>query len=222
MACESRHGIMSVMTTNDETPPGRIVLLRHGRTEWATTGRHTGKTDVPLTGVGEEQAVAAGELIDELTLRTPLVISSPRKRALRTAELAGLTVEREWDALSEWDYGDYEGLTTPEIRRTVPHWTVWTHPCPGGESADEVGTRADLVLSVVVPALDERDVVLVGHGHFSRVLLARWLEFPVAEGKRFAMSPAAYSVLGFEHSYRQLEVHNIHPSVRTGRGREDS
>ncbi|MGA9873040.1 MAG: acid phosphatase [Rhodococcus sp. (in: high G+C Gram-positive bacteria)] len=200
--------------------PGRVVLLRHGQTEWATAGRHTGNTDVPLTDIGEEQAVSAGELVAELELRDPLVISSPRARALRTAELASLTVDREWDALSEWDYGDYEGLTTPEIQRTVPHWTVWTHPCPGGESIDDVGTRADLVLSVALPTLAERDVVLVGHGHFSRALLTRWLELPVSEGKRFAMSPAAYTVLGFEHSYRMVQVHNIHPSVRTGRRRD--
>lgn len=207
---------MSTMTSTAVDSSGRVVLLRHGETEWATTGRHTGNTDVPLTEVGEQQAVSSGELIDELALRRPLVISSPRRRARRTAELAGLHVDREWDALAEWDYGDYEGLTTPQIRETVPHWTVWTHPCPGGETAEDVSARADLVLSVVLPALSERDVVLVGHGHFSRALLTRWLELPIDEGKRFAMSPAAYSVLGFEHAFRQVEVHNIHPSVRTG------
>ncbi|WP_371829506.1 acid phosphatase [Rhodococcoides yunnanense] len=195
---------------------GRVVLLRHGETEWARTGRHTGTTDVSLTAVGEEQAVAAGELVGELNLRNPLVLSSPRLRAQRTAHLAGLTVDREWDALAEWDYGDYEGLTSREIQQTVPHWTVWTHPCPNGETVDEIGARADLALSVALAALPEQDVVLVGHGHFSRALLTRWIQLPVAEGKRFAMSPAAYSVLGFEHSYRQISVHNIHPSVRTG------
>ncbi|QCB50694.1 acid phosphatase [Rhodococcus sp. PAMC28707] len=205
------------MTISNSGTTGRVVLLRHGETEWATSGRHTGPTDVPLTAVGEQQAVAAGELIVELELREPLVLSSPRARAQRTAHLAGLTVDREWDALSEVDYGDYEGLTSPEIHATVPHWTVWTHPCPNGESIDDFGSRADLVLSVVLPVLVERDVILVGHGHFSRALLTRWLELPVAEGKRFAMAPGAYSVLGFDHSYRQLVVHNIDPSVRTGR-----
>ncbi len=227
-ACDTRHGIIASMSATPTSTPdsgspdsgttasGRVVLLRHGQTEWATSGRHTGTTDVPLTDVGERQAAAAGELVGELGLRDPLIVSSPRTRALRTAQLAGLTVEREWDALSEWDYGDYEGKTSAEIQRTVPHWTVWTHPCPGGESVEQVGARADLVLSVILPALGERDVVLVGHGHFSRALLTRWLELPVSEGKRFALSPAAYSVLGFEHSFRQVVVHNIHPSVRTG------
>lgn len=217
LGCDNGHGIIEAMTTDSSGDAGRVVLLRHGQTEWATTGRHTGNTDVPLTKVGEKQAVAAGELVGELELRSPLVLCSPRLRALRTAELAGLTVDREWDALTEWDYGDYEGMTTPEIVRTVPHWTVWTHPCPGGETIDQIGARADLVLSVILPALTERDVVLIGHGHFSRALLTRWLELPVPEGKRFAMSPAAYSVLGFEHSFRQVVVHNIHPSVRTGK-----
>lgn len=217
MDCETRYVIIVDMTISKSGTNGRVVLLRHGETEWATSGRHTGTTDVPLTAVGEQQAVAAGELVEELELRDPLVLSSPRGRAQRTAQLAGLTVDREWDALSEVDYGDYEGLTSPEIQSTVPHWTVWTHPCPHGESIDDFGSRADLVLSVVLPVLDERDVVLVGHGHFSRALLTRWLELPVAEGKRFAMAPAAYSVLGFDHSYRQLVVHNINPSVRTGR-----
>lgn len=223
VTCDNRHGIMNIMNSPVPTQPspsadtGRIVLLRHGQTEWATSGRHTGRTDVPLTDTGERQAVAAGELIGELDLRTPLVVSSPRARAVRTAALAGLTVDREWDALSEWDYGDYEGLTTPEIRRSAPGWTVWTHPCPGGEGIDDVGARADLVLSVVLPMLPDRDVVLVGHGHFSRALLTRWLELPVSEGKRFALFPAAYSVLGTEHSFHQVVVHNIHPSVRTGK-----
>lgn len=198
----------------------RVVLLRHGETEWALTGRHTGSTEVPLTDVGERQAVAAGQLVRELNLRDPLVIASPRLRAQKTAELAGLSIERTWDALAEWDYGSYEGLTTVEIRRDVPDWTVWTHPSPAGESIDAVGARADLVLSAILPSLPERDVVLVGHGHFSRALITRWAELPVSEGKRFAMSPAAYTVLGFEHAFRQVVVHNIHPSVRTGTDRD--
>ncbi|WP_082042870.1 MULTISPECIES: acid phosphatase [unclassified Rhodococcus (in: high G+C Gram-positive bacteria)] len=187
----------------------RLVLLRHGQTEWAASGRHTGSTDIPLTALGEDQARSAGSRIAALGLHRPLVVSSPRSRAQRTAELAGLSVDREWDALVEWDYGDYEGLTTPQIRETTPHWTVWTHPCPGGETIDAVSARADLVLSVVVPTLADRDVVLVGHGHFSRAVIARWIEQPVTEGKRFAMAPAGFSVLGYEHEFRQVHTHNV-------------
>ncbi|GGG12418.1 acid phosphatase [Rhodococcoides trifolii] len=187
----------------------RLVLLRHGETEWAADGRHTGITDIPLTPYGERQARTAGRSIAELDLHHPLVMSSPRRRAAHTAELAGLAIERTWDALGEWDYGEYEGLTTPEIRVHVPHWTVWTHPCPGGETVDSVSARADMVLSVAEPALSERDVVLVGHGHFSRVLIARWAEFAATEGKRFALDPASYSVVGYEHSYHQVITHNV-------------
>lgn len=196
----------------DGSPPPRdrrVVLLRHGETEWAATGRHTGTTDIPLTARGEEQARNAGVRIAGLGLRDPLVVSSPRVRALRTAELAGLTVDRMWDALVEWDYGEYEGLTTPEIRRTAPHWTVWTHPCPSGETVDAVSARADLVLSVVLPTVDDRDVVLIGHGHFSRALAARWIDLATTEGKRFALAPAGMTVLGFEHGFRLIQAHNI-------------
>lgn len=192
---------------------GRVVLLRHGETEWALAGKHTGNTDVPLTSAGERQAIEAGSLLRLLDLRDPLVITSPRERARRTADLAGLQVDRTWDALSEWDYGEYEGISSEQIHKTVPHWTVWTHPCPGGESITDIATRVDLVLSAVLPPLNERDVVLVGHGHFSRALIAGWTRLPITEGKRFAMSPAAYSVLGFEHSFRQIVAHNVHPSI---------
>ncbi len=182
----------------------RLVLLRHGQTEWSRDGKHTGRTDVPLTAVGEKQAVAAGAQLAELDLRDPLVISSPRRRATHTAELAGLPVDRTWDDLSEWDYGIYEGLTTPEIRETVPGWSVWTHRCPGGEAIDSVQARADLVLSVVRPQLPTRDVVLIGHGHFSRALIARWVEAPVGEGRRYAMDAAAHTLLGYDRGVQQI------------------
>ncbi len=110
----------------------RLILLRHGETEWSATGRHTGRTELELTETGREQAVLARPALAELQLTDPLVISSPRRRALATAELAGLHVDEVDPVLSEWDYGDYEGLTTQEIRQTVPDWLVWTHGCPGG------------------------------------------------------------------------------------------
>jgi broad specificity phosphatase PhoE len=187
----------------------RIALVRHGATEWALNGRHTGSTDIPLTAAGEEQARQAGYRIARLELRDPLVLTSPRSRATRTAELAGLDKATAWDALAEWDYGRYEGLTTPEIRESVPGWTVWSHPCPGGESAESVAARADMVLSTALSQLEERDVILVGHAHFSRALLARWAELPVTEGRRFAMDPAAISVLGFDHGVQQINTHNV-------------
>lgn len=191
----------------------RVVLMRHGETEWARTGKHTGRTEVPLTPLGEMQATATGNRLRTLDLRNPMILTSPRLRAQLTGDLAGLPEERTWDALSEWDYGDYEGLTTPEIRATVPDWTVWTHPCPGGEQSDQIHARTDMVLSMVRSQLPERDVILIGHGHFSRALVARWLELPVTEGKRFALFPGAYTVLGYEHGATHLVHHNVPPLV---------
>lgn len=197
----------------DHVPPdhaGRLYLLRHGQTEWSESGRHTGRTDVPLTDRGRELARAAGAL--PLAPKSPvLVLSSPRTRARETAELAGLHVDRVDERLAEWDYGAYEGITTPEIRRTVPGWTVWTHPCPDGESAAAVGERADGLLAAVTEALARGDVVLVGHGHFSRVLLARWAGLPATEGVRFAMSAPAWAVLGHERGVRRIDHLNVVP-----------
>lgn len=187
----------------------RVVLLRHGETSWSTQRRHTGRTDLPLTERGEEQAKAAGSLLATLQLRNPLIRTSPRLRARRTAELAGLTGAVVDDELAEWDYGAYEGLTTPQIRETVPGWTIWTGPVPDGETAQQVCERADRVLAAVPP---ERDIVLVGHGHFSRALIARWAEFDVREGRRFAMSTGALTVLGYEHDARAIRAHNLVPN----------
>lgn len=189
---------------------GRVLLLRHGQTEWSLSGRHTGCTDIPLTARGRELARAAAAVGAALLDGPPaLVLTSPRRRARETAELAGLHVDRVDGRLAEWDYGEYEGLTTPQIRESVPGWTVWTHPCPGGESAVEVGARADAVLADARAAADGRTVVLVGHGHFSRVLTARWLGLPAVEGVRFAMDAPAWSVLGDERGVPQLVHGNV-------------
>lgn len=179
-----------------DTPARRIILLRHGETEWSAAGRHTGRTDIALTALGVRQARAAARLLADLGLRDPLVLSSPRRRALETARLAGLAPERVDEDLAEWDYGEYEGLTTAQIRVDAPDWTVFTQPCPGGEHAEGVRRRADRVLAGL-PA--ERDAVLVGHGHFSRVLMARWLDQEVSMGARLGMPTAGVAVLGFEH-----------------------
>jgi broad specificity phosphatase PhoE len=182
----------------------RLVLLRHGETEWSKSGRHTGRTELDLTETGREQAKVTGETLAGLQLDNPVVISSPRKRALVTAELAGLGVDEVSPLLAEWDYGDYEGLTTPEIRQKVPDWTVWTHGCPGGESVQQVSDRADRAVAMALETMESRDVLFVGHGHFSRAVITRWLELPLQNGIRFAMVAASIAVCGFEHGVRQL------------------
>jgi probable phosphoglycerate mutase len=191
---------------------GRVFLLRHGETEWSATGKHTGRTDIPLTAHGRELATAAGVLLARVrgTDAPPfaLALVSPRTRAGDTAKLAMVSAEVD-DALVEWDYGEYEGLTTPEIRCTVPGWTVWSHPCPGGESADEVSARADAVLERARAALDDGDVVLVGHGHFSRVLTARWLGLPATAGVGFKLDAGGLTVLGDERGEPRLDHVNL-------------
>ncbi|QZH58171.1 acid phosphatase [Mycolicibacterium farcinogenes] len=192
----------------------RLILLRHGETEWSATGRHTGRTEQDLTETGREQAILARPALAELQLSDPLVISSPRRRALDTAELAGLDVDEVNTVLSEWDYGDYEGLTTPQIRQSVPDWLVWTHGCPGGESVAEVSARADRAVALALEYVPTRDVVFVGHGHFSRAMLTRWTELPVPEGIRVSMVPASLAVCGFEHGIRQITALGLtgHPN----------
>lgn len=189
-----------------------LFLLRHGQTEWSVNGRHTGRTDIPLTPAGENQARAAGLTLGTLRKGPALVMSSPRQRAVRTAGLAGLVVNETTEDLAEWDYGDYEGITTPQIRETVPGWTVWTGPLPGGESSTQVGARADKLLERVRAALADTEVVLVGHGHFSRVLVARWLGLPASAGVHFGLDPAGVSVLGDERGVPKIEHLNIPPS----------
>ncbi|OBG86848.1 acid phosphatase [Mycobacterium sp. E136] len=182
----------------------RLILLRHGETEWSKSGRHTGRTDLELTATGEERAKLAAEALAELELDNPLVVSSPMRRAVRTAELAGLAIDEVSPLLQEWDYGRYEGLTTPQIRETVPDWLIWTHGAEGGESIEAVSQRADSALEVALTHMETRDVVFVGHAHFSRSMIARWVEMPVPSGIRFAMAPASLAVLGFEHAMRQI------------------
>ena len=190
---------------------GRIYLLRHGQTEWSMSGKHTGHTDVPLTARGRELAVAAGKLGRALRGDDPpaLVLTSPRRRAADTLALAGFTADRVDERLTEWDYGEYEGITTPQIRETVPGWTVWTHPCPGGETAEQVGARADGVLADARAALPRGDVLLAGHGHLSRVLIARWIGLPATEGVRFAMEAPSWAVLGDERGVPRLDHVNV-------------
>jgi broad specificity phosphatase PhoE len=173
-----------------------LWLIRHGQTEWSRDGRHTGRTDIPLTEFGEREAEALAPLVRDL--RPALVLCSPRVRARRTAELAGLHVDAVDDDLAEWDYGDFEGLTSDEIHEQIPDWTIFTHGAPGGEQAADVGKRADRVLTRAAAALPDGPVVLVAHGHMSRVLGVRWIGLPVRAGAHFLLSEAAPCVLGAE------------------------
>ena len=182
----------------------RLILLRHGETEWSKTGQHTSITELDLTDEGREQARMAAEAIANLQLQDPFVVSSPRQRALITAELAALKIDEVSDLLAEWDYGDYEGTTTDDIRKSVPDWLVWTHGCPGGETVGQVSRRADAAIAMAIEHMRTRDVVFVGHGHFSRSVLTRWIEQPLYEGVRFSMAAASLGVCGYEHGIRQI------------------
>ena len=157
-----------------------VWLVRHGETEWSRDHRHTSVTELPLTAAGW-----VSPLRSPSGSRTSfgLVLASPRQRARRTAELAGFSGAHVENDLVEWDYGEYEGITTVEIRRTVPGWTVWTHPTPGGETAEQVTTRLDRVIAKV--RAHGGRVLLFGHGHALRAMTARWLEQPVGEGRYF-------------------------------------
>jgi broad specificity phosphatase PhoE len=187
-------------------PSPQVLLLRHGETEWSASGRHTGRTDVDLTDRGRAQARALGAAVASRSFA--LVLASPLRRATETCRLAGLAGTVDPD-LREWDYGDYEGRTTPEIREEVPGWTVWRGPVPGGECLDEVAARADRLVERLTSA--GGDVAVVSHGHLLRVLAARWLELPAVEGRRFALDTATVSLLGTERETRAVLRWNAPP-----------
>lgn len=173
----------------------RVFLIRHGETEWSRRAQHTGRTDIPLTAHGREQARRVARELDGQTFVK--VLCSPLSRALDTCHLAGLADRLETTSdLLEWDYGDYEGVTTAEIRKKRPRWSLWMDGTPGGESASAVGVRVDRVLKHI-RRLDG-DVALCAHGHVLRVLTARWLRIAPTEGRLFALDPAGLSVLGYE------------------------
>src|SRR5918911_811134 len=182
-----------------------VVLVRHGETEWSRDGRHTGRTDIPLTDKGRRQAEKLGELLRDRSFS--LVLTSPLQRASETCRLAGLgDVARPTDDLLEWDYGEYEGITTPQIRESRPGWLLWRDGCPAGEDAAAVGKRADRVLEQTEHA--GADVALFAHGHVLRVITARWLGLPPDSGALFALSTATLSVLGYEREVRVIRLWN--------------
>jgi broad specificity phosphatase PhoE len=182
-----------------------IVLVRHGETEWSRTGRHTGRTDEPLTSLGRRQAEAlAGALAGR---QFELVLTSPLERAGETARLAGFGDRAQpRDDLAEWDYGDYEGRRTAEIREEHPGWTLFGDGVPDGETVEQVGERADRILAEA--ASTDGDVVLFAHGHVLRVLAARWLGLDPSAGRLFALDPATLSTLGREREQPVLRVWN--------------
>ncbi|MCX5372079.1 histidine phosphatase family protein [Streptomyces sp. NBC_00015] len=196
---------------------GDLLLVRHGETEWSRSGQHTSFTDLPLTEHGEEQAKSLAPLLSGRTFC--LALTSPLHRAVRTAELAGVAGAVPEPDLHEWDYGAYEGITTVEIHRTRPAWDLWTDGVPPGpdgrpgESPEEVGRRADRVLSRVDAALQNcgGDAVLVAHGHFLRVLTARRLGLPPAEGRLFQLATGTVSRLSTEHGRPVIAEWNIRP-----------
>ncbi|GGQ92989.1 histidine phosphatase family protein [Streptomyces pilosus] len=193
---------------------GDLLLARHGETEWSRTGRHTGCTDLPLTERGEGQAGSLARLLADRSFG--LVLTSPLLRARRTAELAGLTGAVPEPDLREWDYGGYEGVTTAEIRRTRPGWDLWTDGVPPGpefpgESPEQVGERVDRVLSRVAGALDGGDVMLVAHGHLLRVLTARRLGLPPADGRLFRLETGTLCRLSLEHGSPVVAEWNTRP-----------
>ncbi|MCC5950771.1 MAG: histidine phosphatase family protein [Acidimicrobiia bacterium] len=187
--------------------PGRheVVLLRHGETEWSRTGRHTGRTDVPLTERGRAQAATVEQRL--AGHRFAVVHTSPLSRARDTCALAGFGARATLDDnLLEWDYGSLEGRTTAEIRVELPDWLVFDGPVPGGESLEDVVRRVDAALAAVAEA--DGDALLVAHGHVLRVLAARWLGLDGAEGRLLALDPASVSVLGWEHDNHVLRRWN--------------
>jgi len=182
-----------------------VVLVRHGETEWSRAGRHTGRTDVPLTEQGRRQAEAVGAALRDRAFA--VVLTSPLARALESCRLAGFGDRAELrDELMEWDYGAYEGRRTSEIREERPGWTLWRDGVPEGESSDQVGERADSVIDQI-RALDG-DALLFAHGHYLRVLTARWLELEPSAGRLFALDPATLSTLGYERETPVIRLWN--------------
>ncbi len=188
----------------------RILLARHGQTEWSLSGRHTGRTDIPLLEEGRRGAKLLGERLH----RAPLdglpgveVRTSPLVRARETCEIAGFGERaREWDALMEWDYGEYEGMTPDEIQAVRPGWLIWRDGVPGGESLSEVTARADEVVARVRG--ESRDVLVFAHGHVLRAIGARWLGLPLSFGARIRLQPTSLSVLGWAYGEPAVESWN--------------
>ena len=193
------------MSVADAAAAVEAVLVRHAETEWSRAGRHTGLTDIPLSDEGRETARALAPRLRRWSFERVFV--SPLRRARETCELCGLGERAEvLDDLHEWDYGEYEGLTTAQIHATRPGWVLWRDGCPGGEDARQVGARADRVIAAIGSASGA--VAVFSHGHMLRVLGARWIELEPSQGARLGLSTAAISVLGYERQTRILALWN--------------
>ncbi|KAL0579372.1 hypothetical protein V5O48_002648 [Marasmius crinis-equi] len=215
-------------------PTPRLFLIRHGETEWSLNGRHTGRTDIPLTARGEEdikekaaRLVGDGKIVDPKNLCTVFV--SPRQRAHKTFHILFEGIETPHHLLTEecreWDYGDYEGLLSSEIKEKNPTWKIWNDGCPGGESVEEMEARVDRIIAKVreyhrqyfEEGLHTRDVMIVAHGHFSRVFISRWINFPLCLGTHFNVEPAGMAILSYNHNSLKepaLNALNLYATVR--------
>jgi probable phosphoglycerate mutase len=181
----------------------KLWLLRHGETEWSRSGQYTGLTDIPLTPLGEEQARAAKSVLGGIDFG--LVLTSPLQRARRTAELAGYPDAHVEPNAVEWDYGDYEGVRSADVRKEDPAYLIWTHGVPNGETLDQVGARADRVIERALDA-NVRNVLVIAHSHFCRILTARWLRLPPFEGRHFILDTAKVSRLGWDKKTPAVEA----------------
>ena len=198
----------------------QLILIRHGETDWSRAGRHTGRTDVSLTAVGREEAVAVARTLCDWTIDR--VYASPLSRALETAELSGLGGDiRVDERLVEWDYGIYEGERTAGTRSAIPDWSVWTHDIIDGETVDDVGARADSFLRTVERDVGDGSAAVFAHGHLLAILIARWCGLAAIEGRRFALATATVSLLGAHREDRVVRALNhrcgdrLHPPERT-------
>jgi broad specificity phosphatase PhoE len=194
----------------------RLWAVRHGETEWSANGQHTSRTDLPLTQLGEQEALALKRLL--AGHKFDLVSSSPLQRAVCTAELAGFEPSLDED-LEEWDYGELEGLTTDQVRARYPDWSIWDGPWPGGERPEQVAARADRVVGRVLALPPGAEALVFAHGHILRALAARWLRRPVTDGRQFVLGTATVSVLGWEHGAPAIHHWNV-PEWFPAPGRE--
>ena len=195
-----------------EFPHKKIYLVRHGETEWTLSGKHTGITDIPLTKNGEEEAAHLCKRLKGYAFQT--VLSSPLQRAYRTCEISGFSKQARLDPdLTEWNYGQFEGLTTEEIWKQQPHWNLFTNGAPNGENLADINVRTARVLSKIQSL--RGDVLLFSHGHFLRTLAAKWLQLPIQDGKLLALFPASVSILGFERNNHVLTLWNDVSHLKT-------